>query len=150
MDGIFAGTPPLEAMRCLLSNAATTESGHQCNKVIMIDDVARAFFEAPPIRQVCVELPVEDLSNEDKCQDRMGHLQMGLYGIREAAMHWQEEVAREMIGWGFRRGRESVGYPQAAEEFKRQAESGFEIKTDIIGSDSKAPRTSPGAEDLTR
>ena len=30
---------------------------------------------------------------------------MSLYGTRDAAMNWQEEVAREMQKWGFQRGR---------------------------------------------
>ena len=47
MDGIFAGTPPLEAMRCLIHEAATIRSGEDTNtKFIMINDVARAFLLA--------------------------------------------------------------------------------------------------------
>ena len=95
MDGIFAGTPPLEALRCLIHEAATIRSGdNQHSKVIMINDVDRAFFEAPAVRQVCVELPDEDLTSSDRSLDRVGHLQMSLYGTRDAAMDWQEEVAK--------------------------------------------------------
>ena len=54
---------------------------------------------------MCVEIPDEDLTPEDRRLDRVGHLQMSLYGTRDAAMNWQEEVAREMQKWGFRRGR---------------------------------------------
>ena len=40
MDGIFAGTPPLDAMRCLVHEAATIQSTNdQYSKVIMINDV---------------------------------------------------------------------------------------------------------------
>ena len=46
MDCIFAGTPPLEAVRFLLHGAATVRSGEERgSKVLMINDVARAFFE---------------------------------------------------------------------------------------------------------
>ena len=45
MDGLFAATPPLEALRYLVHRAATTSSGFK-NKCIMNNDVRRAFFEA--------------------------------------------------------------------------------------------------------
>ena len=55
MDGLFAGTPRLEALRFLVHEAATVRSGEAMgSKVIMINDVARAFFEAPAMRKICV------------------------------------------------------------------------------------------------
>ena len=55
MEDIFAGTPPLEALRCLIHRAATIGEGEDTStKVVMVNDVARAFFEAPAVRQVCV------------------------------------------------------------------------------------------------
>ena len=73
MDGIFAGTPPLEALRWLIHEAATVRAKYdQQEKVIIIHDVTRAFFEAPAVRQVCVELPDEDLSSSDRTLDRVG------------------------------------------------------------------------------
>ena len=45
------------------------------------------------------------MSEEDKRHDKVGHLQMSLYGTRDASMNWQEEVAKEMIKLGVRRGR---------------------------------------------
>ena len=74
------------------------------SKVLMINDVARAFFEAPAIRDICVEIPKEDLTAEDRRHDKVGHLRMSLYGTRDAAMNWQEEVARELKELGFSRG----------------------------------------------
>ena len=95
MEGLFAGTPPLEAMRYIVHEAATIRSGEKMgSKVIMIHDVARAFFEAPAVRNVCVEIPKEDKSEADVRHDKVGHLKMSMYGIRDAAMNWQEEVAR--------------------------------------------------------
>ena len=106
MEGIFAGTPPLEALGGIVHEAATVRNTDDMNnKVIMVNDVSRAFFEAPAMRQVCVELPAEDLTNIDRQLDNVGHLQMSLYGTRDAAMNWQEEVAKEMSKWGFERGR---------------------------------------------
>ena len=57
-EGLFASTPPLEALRILISDAATWRRGGE-EKVIMVNDVARAFFEAPARRLICVELPEE-------------------------------------------------------------------------------------------
>ena len=70
----------------------------------MVNDVARAFFEAPAIRNVCIEIPKEDLTEADTRHDKVGHLRMSLYGTRDAAMNWQEEVAKEMTWTGFVRG----------------------------------------------
>ena len=36
----------------------------------MVNDVARAFFEAPAIRNVCVEIPKEDKTEADVRQGR--------------------------------------------------------------------------------
>ena len=74
------------------------------SKVIMINDVARAFFEAPAVRNVCVEIPKEDRAESDARHDKVGHLRMSLYGTRDAAMNLQEEVARQTKRLGFQRG----------------------------------------------
>ena len=55
----------------------------------MANDVAGAFFEAPGIRNVCIEIPKEDLTEADIRYDKVGHLKMSLYGTRDAAMNWQ-------------------------------------------------------------
>ena len=39
-------------------------------KVVMLNDVARAFFEAPMQRTVCVELPSEALEGEETQRTR--------------------------------------------------------------------------------
>ena len=103
VDGLFAGTPPLEASRFLVHEAATVEGEEEeQEKVIMVNDVARAFFEAKAIRKLCVELPSE---RAESCGGyNVGLLRQSLYGTRDAAMNWQEEVAIEMKNWGFDRG----------------------------------------------
>ena len=68
----------------------------------MANDVARAFFEAKAIRKLCVELPAE--CAEACGGHNVGLLRQSLYGTRDAAMNWQEEVAKEMRGWGLSRG----------------------------------------------
>ena len=49
VDGLFAATPPLEALRMLVSEAATYNPSavKDTGKVFMTNDVARAFIEAP-------------------------------------------------------------------------------------------------------
>ena len=47
-EGLFAATPPLEALRLLLSEGGTMdEKSIKEDKVIMIKEMAMAFFEAP-------------------------------------------------------------------------------------------------------
>ena len=74
------------------------------SNVLMINDVARAFFEAPAIRDICVEIPKKDLTPEDGRHDKVGHLRMSRYGTRDAAMNWQDEVAKDLRKLGFQRG----------------------------------------------
>ena len=40
---------------------------------------------------------------EEGDEDKVGKLNLSLYGTRDAAMNWQEEVAMQMK-WGFERG----------------------------------------------
>ena len=154
IDGLFAGTPPLEALRFLVHEAATVEGEEEeQEKVIMVNDVARAFFEAKAIRKLCVELPSE--CAESCGGNNVGLLRQSLYGTRDAAMNWQEGVAREMKNWGFNRGQynpclytntekrahvflhgddfASVGNRAALKWLLQKLESRFEIKTSVIG-----------------
>ena len=72
---IFAATPPLEAMRLLLSEAATERPGKERMEiVVMISDVARAFFEADAKRELCVELPAEAKTAKDEAEDNVPFL----------------------------------------------------------------------------
>ena len=91
VEGIFAAAPPLEALRLLLSWAATSDTattggvaGRGEDKSILIADVSRAFFEAPATRDICVELPEEALGKGETSQDTVGKLLASLYGTRDA------------------------------------------------------------------
>ena len=95
MEGLFEGTPALEGFRFLVHEAATVRSDEPLgSNVIMINDVSRAFFEAPATRNICVVSPSENKTDMDARHDRVGHLRMSLYGTRDASTNWQEEVAR--------------------------------------------------------
>ena len=156
MERIFAGTPQLEAMRALIHEAATPRHVQDTNaKMVIFNDILRAFFEAPAVWNVCVELPDEDLTPADKLADNVSHLKMSLYGTRDAAMNWQDDVPREMTKWGFHRGKfnpclyykpamclmtvvhgddfMSVGARPALAKFKNEMQKRFEIKTQVIG-----------------
>ena len=151
-EGLFAGTPPLEALRLLISDAATVQCDNR--KVIMLNDVARAFFEAPMTRTVCVELPAEARAKGE--DDVVGLLKLSLYGTRDAAANFQQEVRRFMQREGFtqsrynpqlywHRGRNiktlvhgddfiTSAAPQDAQWLQGRLGARFEIKSDIIGS----------------
>ena len=111
MDGLFASTPPLEALKLLVSCAATSlkeESAEMkwekdFEQMIMVSDIARAFFEAPATRSIAVELPPEDLDESEV--DCVGLLLKSLYGTRDAAKNFQEEVKRFLLGLGFTTGK---------------------------------------------
>ena len=103
MDGLFAATPPIEGLRALVSEAAPLDVDEE--KVIKLDDLSRAFFEAPATREVCVEMQEEALSQEERGQDLVRYLIMSLYGTLDTAMNWQEEIAAFMTTAGFTRGR---------------------------------------------
>ena len=152
--GLFAATPPLEALKMLISDVATTRRGRK-RKSMMINDVARAFFEAPVKREICIELPDEDKDAGDWEEDMVGILEMSLYGTRDAAANFQQEVQRFMRDIGFRCGKYNVctfwhpkrdlktmvhgddfvtsGERDDLQWLKEQMEKRFEIKTQTIG-----------------
>jgi len=75
-------------MRYIIHEAATIRSGARMgSKIIMVNDVARAFFEAPAVRDVCAEISKEDRSEADTRHDKVGHLRMSMYGTRDADMN---------------------------------------------------------------
>ena len=102
-EAIFAPTPPLEALRTVLSAAATDWKGAKLHirnpdserrTQISFIDVSRAYFIAkrdPDVDPVYVELPHE---NPDKAKDMIGLLLVHLYGTRAAADGWHCGVLR--------------------------------------------------------
>ena len=81
----------------LISDAATLRKKGE-ERVIMVNDVSRAFFEAPARRIICVELPEESRGDGE---EEVGLLQMSLYGTRDAAANFQAEIKKMMEGAGF-------------------------------------------------
>ena len=78
---LFAATPPLEALKILLSLAVTL--GCNPHKKLLFIDIKKAFFHALARRTVYVALPPED-SEPGMC----GLLRKSMYGTRDAAQNW--------------------------------------------------------------
>ena len=74
----------------MLSEIAT---GRRGGKVVALVDVRRAKFYAPARRRVFVELPAEDCQPGD--EHMCGLLRYSLYGTRDAAQNWEEELAQQ-------------------------------------------------------
>eukprot|EP00973_Karenia_brevis_P073065 10147862-Karenia_brevis.AAC.1 len=73
----------------------------------MINDISRAFFEAPARREICVEIPEMMKTENDRKFDNVGLLKKSLYGTRDASANFQAEVKRFMEKIGFAQGRYS-------------------------------------------
>ena len=78
-----------------------------------------------------------------------------LYGTRDAAVNWQNEVKKQMKGWGFKQGEYNpclyvheklglktmvhgddfvtVGFKEDVEKFNKMLKERFEVKTKMIG-----------------
>ncbi|MCP2505128.1 MAG: hypothetical protein NLN65_07530, partial [Candidatus Poseidoniaceae archaeon] len=100
---LFAATPPLEALKYLLSLWMTEGYGWKKGKSeeMKMDfiDVRRAYFHAVTTRDVYVELPPED-----KKPGMCGKLMKSMYGTRDAAQNWEQAYTEFMEKAGFVRG----------------------------------------------
>ena len=103
-DDLFAATPPLEALKMLISMAMTEGVGYERGKEtegmkLEFIDIKRAFFHAQARRKVYVELPEEDMA-PGKC----GKLNKSMYGTRDAAQNWEEHYSNAHLEIGFKQG----------------------------------------------
>ena len=96
----YAATPPLEALRTIISIAATTRTSKRLRK-IMVNDVARAYFYAPCTEPMFVELCEEDRQEGD--EGMCGELAVSMYGTRPAATNWQKCYTELLLSNGFQR-----------------------------------------------
>ena len=94
----FAATPPLEALKIILSMTTPGNKGES----IMINDISRAFFHAPAKRMVYVQLPNEDQQHVEECL--CGRLNFSMYGIRDAAQNWSDQHSGHLVSDGFKQG----------------------------------------------
>ena len=150
-DALYAATPPLEALGIIISHAATFPD-EGLERVIMINDVRRAYFYAKISRGLFIELPKEDPKHGTGL---LGELKLCLYGIRDAAKGWQETLSAHLVSIGFERGRGhpcvfwhpekhiktlvhgddyvSSGFVEAMSWLEKEFEKAYEIKTQKIG-----------------
>ena len=158
-EDLFAGTPPLEALRLLVSRSVTYKSDTKRKgvKKILIADVKRAFFNAFVKRTVFIELPPEDQVDGE---DMIGELIRSLYGTRDAPVNWQEHLTEHLEEIGFVTGKYNScvfqhpyrqisvlvhgddyvaeGYEEDLRWLEAELHKKYEIETEIIG---------PGAKD---
>ena len=112
-DSIFAPTPPLEALRTILSLATTNIAGKpkriwdpkaENRTQISFIDISRAYFNAKtnPDEPTYVQLPPED---PDSKRGMCGLLKRHMYGTQGAADGWQQEYSSTLIqDMGFKQG----------------------------------------------
>ena len=146
--GLYAATPPLEALRIILSRAA-----NDSRRRVMVNDVSRAYFNAPATRELYIEIPKEDKLPGDG--DVVGKMRLCLYGTRDAALNWQNVVSEHLICIGFVRSTAfpcvfwhptrditclvhgddyaSTGLKHDLRWFNEELQKKFEIKTSIVG-----------------
>ena len=148
-EDLFAATPPLEALKIILSMIATANKG----EVVMVNDISRAFFHAKVEREVYVELPAEDRKpgEEHLC----GKLRFSMYGTRDAAQNWYNEYFQQLVRSGFVQGLASrctfyhlekqirtyvhgddyvsTGRPESFEWMRKELEKKCQVKTQVLG-----------------
>ena len=96
----FAATPPIEALRALISH---TTSGPK--KIALMVCVSRALFYAPVQHEIYVELCEEA---KKKVEDNMcAKIRMSVYGAKAAAPNWQKNFQETMATLGFSIGKGS-------------------------------------------
>ena len=93
----YAATPPGETLRIMLSKLASDRKSK-----LMYADVSRAYFYAPAVRAVYVQLPAEDRCPGD--EGLVGRLKMSMYGTRDAAANWAAEYGATLVAAGYVQG----------------------------------------------
>jgi len=149
-EDLFAGTPPLESLRMLVSKCSSRR-GHR----MMIVDVKRAYFYAPATRPIFIEIPLEDRKPGD--ENLVGKLNLSLYGTRDAAMNWVTAYTKVLVAAGFKVGKFSAqnflheardialsvhgddftctGPEHQLEWLKKIFEEAFEVTSEVLGPD---------------
>ena len=95
---VHAGTPPLKALRTIISLAAT-RGGKRNPRSVAFYDIVAAFVHAS-IDEVVAVYPSDGLLDRGECF----LLLKALYGTRKASKRWQQHYtrvlkSRDMAGW---------------------------------------------------
>lgn len=83
-----------KTLRLLIPLVATGYSSSGARRRIMINGVARAYFNAPFLSST-VEICEEDFQEGD--EDRCGELRASMYGTRPASQNWQRCYAELLV-----------------------------------------------------
>ena len=151
-DDLFAATPPLESLKTVISLCSSRQWRCEPHRIMSID-VKRAYFYAPATRPVYIKIPQEDWELGD--EDRVGVLNLSLYGTRDAAMNWAATYTKFLVQCDFAPGKCSPCNFHHAERdmavtvhgddftcsgsekdlrwLKACMESKFEIKSEMLG-----------------
>ena len=151
-EDLFAATPPIEALRAILSSAVSSER----DKCLMSIDVSRAYMYAKAKGTTYIEIPPEDIETEED-KDKVGLLVRAMYGTRAAAQEWQDEFTQTLKEDGFIVGKSSPclfwddrrdikvfvhgddflcsGSRKALEELRCTLGAKYKIKSEMIGED---------------
>ena len=154
---LFAATPPIEFIRYLISRCASSQWTTSPTR-IMVNDVKKAYFNAPATRRVFVALPPEDVEpgEENMC----ALLKKSLYGTPDAAYNWTEAYTKALMDLGFTKGESSPcsfrhagrgictivhgddfcseGAAKDLQWMKQKLSENFEIKTEVLGPNAGA------------
>ena len=135
-NSYFAPTPPLEALRTVISMAASKMENWEPNydptaedrMQISLMDISRAYFNAKtdPESPTYVSLPAEEEDHEEMC----GLLLRHMYGTRAAADGWQEEYSSFLV--------ESLGFKQGLASPCLFKHPGRQIALSVHGDDFTA------------
>ena len=90
---LYAGTLPLEALKAMISIAAS----HSPEFSLMHVDVSRAYFHAKAQRPVLVKMPAEVCSGKDR--RKIGLVKKNMYGTRDAASSWERDWQGRLENW---------------------------------------------------
>ena len=95
-EDLFAGTPPLQAARTLVSMAATIRPKPW---KLMVLDVSCAFLYAECVRRLYIELP--EAQQGAHGEKLVGLLRKALYGTRDAPQLWAGKLREVLEKLGF-------------------------------------------------
>ena len=98
-DDLFAGTPPLAALRLLLAEAASRGEAKSRKIRYKVIDVKKAFLYGVMERILYIELPEQDPKAKDG--KWVGRLKRTMYGTRDAPAAWQKMLGIVMRRIGF-------------------------------------------------
>ena len=91
---VFAGTPPLEGLRLLISLAMSGGQSGPDGNVLMFLDISRAHLHSETLRAIYVAAPPED----DECgPDMCWRLLKAMYGLKDAGAAFDRKVEIIMV-----------------------------------------------------